>query len=384
MRLPPAALPALAGLLLAACGRAEDEDDGDGSSACSQSLAVEAQTISSTGGTARLTFELPAGTRSFLLSARSADGGYVYVSELSDPSGDDPADVGDWLYGQTFLTSGVLPLHDETAFNWPVRDVDQELEAGSWTVGLSVLSSSGQPQEGVQIEVAVHANRDARLTSGCLSARVVLAPEVAADEALVAAVEQAVLAWQDIYAGVGVEIEPVVETATSLDDTLEHPSSGSEDYLDLKSTGAEEELVLVVGESVGGASNGLLGEAGGIPGPLAPATRGVVAVGWLLHAGADGALDDTDIQGLGETMAHEMGHYVGLFHPVELDGYGNPSGYSDALDDTPSCGSSGDCLGQLGTNLMYPYRTCADASCERQDDVTAQQGAVMQRYTGTR
>ncbi|MCK6506449.1 hypothetical protein L6R53_24260 [Myxococcota bacterium] len=380
----PARSVAITLALLSACGgRGEDEDD-DGGSACSQSLGLTSDTISSTGETARLTFEVPAGTRSFLLSARSAEGGYVYVSELSDPSGQDPAEVGDWMYGQSFLSSGVLPLHDETAFNWPVRDVDGELEAGTWTVGLSVLGNSGAPQEGVQIEVAVHANRDSRLESGCVSARVVLAPEVAGDEALAAAVEQAVAAWQAVYQGIGVELQTRIETAEGLSDTLDHPSLGSEEYEALKADGEEEELVVVVGESVGGAGNGVLGEAGGIPGPLAPAARAVVAVGWLLHAGSDGQLDAVDIQGMGETMAHEVGHFVGLFHPVELDGYGNPSGYGDALDDTPSCGSSGDCLGQLGTNLMYPYRTCYDADCERQDQLTAQQGAVVQRYTGTR
>ena len=382
---PLALLSALGGLWLAGCGGGgDDDDDDDSSSACSQSLGLTSDTISSTGQVARLTFEVPAGTRSFLLSARSADGGSVYVSELSDPAGDDPALVGDWMYGQSFLSSGVLPLHDETAFNWPVRDVDGELEAGTWTVGLSVFSSSGYPVDGVEIDVAVHANRDSRLDSGCVSARVVLAPEVAADEALTAAVEGAVLAWQEVYAGIGVELQTRFETAEGLSDDLDHPSLGSDEYEALKAEGEEEELVVVIGESVGGAGNGILGEAGGIPGPLAPAARAVVAIGWLLHAGNDGQLDDVDIQGMGETMAHEVGHFVGLFHPVELDGYGNPSGYSDALDDTPACGNSSDCLGQLGTNLMYPYRTCYDADCVRQDQLTAQQGAVMQRYTGTR
>lgn len=383
MRSPAPPLLALAVLAIVSC-KGKDDDDDDGSSACSQSLGVASSTISDTGSVARMSFDVPIGTRSFLVSAQSRSGGYVYVTELSDPDGADPADVSDWAYQRSFLSSGVLPLGDETAFNWPVRDVDGELQSGSWTVGLSVLSSSGYPQEGVEVDVTVHLNRDSSTSSGCLSTRVIMTPEVAADEDLKAAVEQAIVTWQDIYASMGIDIEPVLEAADSLGDDLDHPSEGSSDYLALKESGDEEELIIVIGESIAGAGNGILGEAGGIPGPLAPATRGVVAVGWLLHAGADGSLDSTDIEGMGETMAHEMGHFIGLFHPVELDGYGNPSGYGDALDDTPSCSSSSDCLSQLGTNLMYPYRTCDDATCDRQDDVSEQQGAVMQRYTGTR
>jgi len=83
---------------------------------------------------------------------------------------------------------------------------------------------------------------------------------------------------------------------------------------------------------------------------------------------------------MGETMAHEGGHYLGLFHPVEFS-------YDDwdAISDTPECASETDCDETLGTNLMYPYPVCDYyyTSCVKQDQLTDGQTGVWQRYIGT-
>ena len=80
---------------------------------------------------------------------------------------------------------------------------------------------------------------------------------------------------------------------------------------------------------------------------------------------------------MGETMAHEAGHYLGLFHPVETS-------YAlwDALDDTPECDDSAACAAALGTNLMFPYPVCAFSECEEQGLLTPKQVGVMHRYVG--
>jgi hypothetical protein len=72
-------------------------------------------------------------------------------------------------------------------------------------------------------------------------------------------------------------------------------------------------------------------------------------VGWLANAGGDGTFSDGDIALYGEVLAHEVGHFVGLCHPVER-GYD----YWDALDDTPECRSVSSCESILGMNLMFP------------------------------
>ena len=81
-----------------------------------------------------------------------------------------------------------------------------------------------------------------------------------------------------------------------------------------------------------------------------------------------------------ETMAHEAGHFLGLFHPVQFDG--DEVVYRDALDDTPACGSRDECEPLLQTNLMYPYVSCGEDECY-QDDLTPEQAGVLQRYAGT-
>ncbi len=76
---------------------------------------------------------------------------------------------------------------------------------------------------------------------------------------------------------------------------------------------------------------GTLGIAAGIPGALGvPDTAGsgvVVAVDG--HKLQDGTLD---VNTLGETMAHEAGHLMGLFHTTEATGDS-----FDVVDDTPEC-----------------------------------------------
>ncbi len=378
----PAAALLCAGLLLSCKGKEDDDDDGGGTAACRQTLGIDAGAATSTGSVARHTFDVPTGTRSLLVNARG-DASYLYVTELVDPSGTTVLSAQDWWTGGEYYTSGVLPLHEEAVLNWPIREEDGELEPGGWTVALQALSSSGAEANGVEADVVVFFNADRSTADGCATVRVVLTPGVAGDSALTAAVDQALLAWQDVYSGVGLELQPSIETGEGLGEVLERPSTGSAAYESLREGGDEEDLIVVIGETVSN-SGSILGETGGIPGPLAPARRGVVVVSWLLHAGTDGVVDQTDAQGMGETMAHEIGHYLGLFHPVELDGSGNYSGYGDALADTPTCGSYSDCLNSLGTNLMFPYRTCDNAGCERQDDITADQAAVLQRYAGTR
>jgi hypothetical protein len=77
-------------------------------------------------------------------------------------------------------------------------------------------------------------------------------------------------------------------------------------------------------------------------------------------------------------MAHEMGHYIGLFHPVEMS-------YNrwDDLRDTEECGGAFSCERDLGYNLMFPYSLCNFTSCESQYQITDDQAGVIQQAPGT-
>jgi hypothetical protein len=97
-----------------------------------------------------------------------------------------------------------------------------------------------------------------------------------------------------------------------------------------------------------------------------------------VHSGVDATFDDDEIDLMAGTMAHEVGHYMGLFHPVE-------GGFAewDALADTVDCTRRSECEDELGTNLMYPYSICDNTSCTLAEDMTAGQVSVKQQYLGT-
>jgi len=104
---------------------------------------------------------------------------------------------------------------------------------------------------------------------------------------------------------------------------------------------------------------GTLGLAAGVPGPVGvsgTASSGVV-LSILSHLDATGTALDTTL--LGETMAHEVAHQLGLFHTTEADGLEH-----DFLPDTPECTPADDadgdglvsaeeCVALDGANLMF-------------------------------
>jgi hypothetical protein len=124
----------------------------------------------------------------------------------------------------------------------------------------------------------------------------------------------------------------------------------------------------------------VLGMSGGIPGPLLPFDNKAVTVSLGEHAGSDLRFTPAEARLLGETIAHEVGHYLGLFHPVEsID-----LTFHDALADTPDCTTVDECEDLLGSNLMFPYPVCDVSGCLGQGDVSDAQGSALNRYAGVR
>lgn len=96
-------------------------------------------------------------------------------------------------------------------------------------------------------------------------------------------------------------------------------------------------------------TSGLLGIASGIPGSIGiQGSYNGVLIGLAAHESGN----QLNSQLLGETAAHEMGHWLGLFHTTESSGQSH-----DPLDDTPECNSSSpsasNCRNSGGDNLMF-------------------------------
>ncbi|MDP2317376.1 MAG: hypothetical protein Q8P41_31115 [Pseudomonadota bacterium] len=115
----------------------------------------------------------------------------------------------------------------------------------------------------------------------------------------------------------------------------------------------------------------ILGLAGGPPGTAAVGATSKSAVVVTTAAFAE------DPGEVARIMAHEGGHFLGLFHTTEKDG-----SESDPLGDTPECSndvdvngilSSSECGGTGAENLMWW------ASSEDSTDMSADQGWVVSR-----
>lgn len=327
--------------------------------------------ISGSDGIAAVGVEID-GHAAFELTGESSQ--YLSVERLLDPHGDVVVDWQDWT-GRQSLTNAFYVEGRDTAFNWPIRPEDGELEDGTWVVELATVDGANYYAPDVAIDVVTRLKLDDDWSSGALNARIVYCAGLDQDMEVVGGVEGAVARWQEVWAPMGLSVAPTYEGADCGGD-LAFPGEDSA-HADLAASADAGEVTILVGETIDGTTD-YLGVSGGIPGPLAPTVHAVVVTSWLANAGTDGRFDDEDLRLFGETLAHEVSHYMGLYHPVEMTW-----DWWDALDDTPDCSAASECESALGDNLMFPYPVCDGTGCIAQDQLTDSQQGVDHRFTGT-
>ena len=291
----------------------------------------------------------------------------VSVIELYDPSGDvvvtdsdlDFRRLSSWsLYPHGTTTKLPYPLSPETP---------APLSPGEWTVLFGLYTLDGLPvrQADVDIEMHIITKADPELTQGQLNVHVIYVDGIEEDEALMDGIGEAITQWQR-YAQETHSLKVAVRTSVA-DATLARPFSGNSAYAELSVQALPYELTLLVGEAFDNAN--LYGEAGGIPGSLAPTARTGIGIAARNIAGVDGELNAEEVQTLSQVFGHEIGHYLGLQHVV-----GGSYDVYDPLTDTAECNSESDCEATLASNLMYPF-----ALGVQQRGLTPQQLVVSQR-----
>jgi len=320
--------------------------------------------------------------RSFLVTAEKGQGvDYVSVEQVLAPNGKEVLNWEDWYNGKESLTYAFYADVD-TVLNYPIRKDEGALQNGTYTVVVGAYKEQGgglyyAPSGGV--DVTVHRRKDSEPNSGSVKAVVIYAKGLSNNDTVTTGVKDAVAYWKQIWGNKNLELTVRYESSDISTD-LPFPGYGDGQSIIQASNMADgDEIVVIIGESIDGDSRSYLGVSGNIPGTLIPTTRSATVISWLANAGQDGKFSEEDITLFGETLAHEVGHYVGLFHPVE-DGWG----FWDAIDDTDRCTSRNQCESALGSNLMFPYPVCSFSDCVAQNDLTSGQQAVMQRYTGTK
>jgi hypothetical protein len=357
---------ALAGAI--GCDLVEEEQDG--------LRRVSSSQTSDAQGTVSFTFNVADDEDAFLLTAEVSGNGYAVVYELVDPDGETVVDAEKLWTQVTSRTGGVYPA-GVVSVNWPIQASDGDLKSGRWTAVIRTTDAEYYYKPGVETTIDVLKKTDNAFAGGGLDIRIFYAGGVDQDPAFVASTEAATEYWKEMYANIGVEASFTYQSWQN--GALPPPGEGADaEYEAIANASSLSTVNVVIVPSIDGyEGGGLYGIAGGIPGPLVPTGNSAVTVDALTNAGPDMAFNDAELQLYGETMAHEVGHFIGLFHPVETD-----YAYFDAVDDTPQCNNRNNCEGDLGGNLMFPYPVCTFSSCVQQDDLTAGQGEIAQRYAG--
>jgi hypothetical protein len=323
---------------------------------------------------ARVELEVLEGESALLVSAAADEDHSVYVRELWTPEGEKAYDATFWWDQKEQLTNAAF-ADPVTTFNWPVREEDEPLREGRWEIRFGTLDQGNRAEPREQVWVDAALKQDADLGTGRIAVEVILAGSVVDDASARSAVEDALTGWAALYAAAGLELEAQVLEEPDVSPPLP-PSIGSGEVYETGAAATGRRVRLYVVDAFD-QPQGLYGMAGSIPGPVVASPVAAVAVGWRIHAGPDGTFSDEETRMFGETMAHEVGHYLGLFHPVEMN-----FGKWDALSDTPRCEDETACVGELARNLMFPYPVCSFmGGCEQQSSLTDQQIGVMHRYT---
>jgi hypothetical protein len=356
--------PMIAWLLAAGCGPGFAEEEFAGT------RHVYTRVSSSVNGTAVLKLPVHGDESALLATAQVDPPNSVHVRSLLDPSDVPVFEAFAWNDSPYSKTNAGF-VADVVSLNWPIQQDDPALSGGKWVFELGVVDEA-KNYVAAPIRLDFLLKDDPEFDRGALDVSIVFTDGLEGDQALRLAVDDAKVLWVDLYAKMGID----VSFATyAYDDTdLGPPAFGDEyAYNNIAQDTEPRSLNLVISDQIEGYAD-IFGIAGDIPGPLVPTSRSAVQVSALLAAGPDGLFSPEETRLLAETMAHEAGHYLGLFHPVEStwDAW-------DVLPDTPECDSEGECVDKLGLNLMFPYPVCGPSTCTPQDELTNEQASVTNR-----
>ena len=320
------------------------------------------------------TIELPDDILSLTLVGIGMENHVYIVEHLEGPDGqiliaEEPPGVtitsaqrqaaGAWA-GQFFSPNRVSPTEAVTATLAP-NTPEVELTGGEWTFRFAGVSLQGFAAHGPVEVYALLKRGPAHMAQGVLPLHFYFTgsrgwtAEAAPDSADFG---RALDHMATLYAEIGVTVVPM--TYQDIDPSFREITMDyygqSPELHELYSQSVHDDGVnLFFVDSLGPPGSPIGGIAGGIPGPNL--ISGTSRSGVVINAAMD-----FDPKGVGHVMAHETGHFLGLFHTSEITMGG--AGINDPLDDTPE--------GRAGvSNLMFPTAGSNDAS------LTEDQGFVI-------
>jgi hypothetical protein len=357
------------------------DDDGGGGSVQVGGVSIQSlgsETIEPLGTGTEVTIEVPSGAQSFAVVVDGAGSELVIASKIVSPSEQVVFDFdANISINRTDATDGLYTLL--VATNPAVA-----VEAGDWTV---TFSSGSTPFDGNLTQVT----KTAPAVDNLLDLNIY---SVGLD-GLDAATLEADADFQAILANVSSIYNFDIRAITYNDVT-----GGDADTYGVIDSDAELAAMFALSPSesnislniflVSDISTGELGLAGGVPGPpvIQGTTRSGVCVNMGSYLAAVAAGDATMLADASSEleiiMAHESGHFLGLYHTVEKNGLAIVDGINgeDPLGDTPVCPDTADadaddildpseCAGQGAENLMFWSPGNASRT------LTSNQGTIM-------
>ena len=196
-------------------------------------------------------------------------------------------------------------------------------------------------------------------------------------------ISAALTVMSNIYStnGITLTIKDTITISESQYSTISSSFSNSTTSA-LISQGSTDTVNLFFVEDQLSGESAAYGVSGGLPGPtgIASSWNGVLN---FLTAHATGTTLNTQL--LGETAAHEMGHWLGLYHTSESTGTS-----FDPLSDTAECPISRDndsdgkvypeeCDGYGADNVMFwtAWSTSSQAAGKKQETISSEQKYVL-------
>ena len=373
---PFSALAAFIFLVFAGCdtGGSSSSDNNDNGDDGDLSPPATTQTFSAVAdgnGSASISFGLPEGANKFQVIANTDSD--ISFLDLNSSAGVNYLNPGGISLG--FATE---PGPTVNAASVPARSADPSIVPG---LSFQATTSSGT---GGAVNYRVLSKADPDLMSGQLVVNVFYVDVFAQNDTSRNNVKQALDIFRSIYsdeAHINVLFNDIDISGPAL---LPVPVEGSSFYTNASALGQSPGVNLFIGAdiaSVQGANGAVLGISGSIGGPSLPSPVSAVAASLITATGGDGEFTGDDIEVFGETMAHEVGHFLGLFHPVEISDQVVVG--VDPLDDTPSCFTYNDCVDNddLVSNLMFPFAVPDnDGGYLHQNQLTTDQRAVQNLY----
>ena len=309
-------------------------------------------------------FEVPSNGISFMLSTFMDNNSVVGFNSLTDPDGTNILSSSSALYN---YSSGRLGGYGFASVLVP-QTSNFSAKAGTWTF-------KSYANDRVKLTI--------RTGSTPSVATINVQPYITGTTWSANDIASALTVMASIYDNNGITLS-VKNTITISDSQYATVSSSFIDATtsSLVSQGSEDTVNLFFVEDQPSSETAILGVSAGIPGTMSIASSWNGVINYLSAHATGSSLNS---QLLGETAAHEMGHWLGLFHTTEANGTS-----FDPLSDTAQCAISRDndndakvypeeCVGYGADNLMFwtAWSTSSQAAGKKQENLSSEQQYIL-------